>query len=163
MKHKISPRKSTLSRRELLKILAAGGGELAATAFLPEKWLKPVVETGVLPAHAQATDGLRIVELDVHPRERQDSKPSTSTEGCPDVSYYGVVHFIDDLCRINIDHTDAIGSATPFGIKNWVTGYPIGDACKGAMEFTFKACPGQVFTIVIQVGKRESPPVNAEI
>ncbi len=40
-----------LSRREMLKTLAAGSGALAA-AFLPERWAKPVVQTGVLPAHA---------------------------------------------------------------------------------------------------------------
>ena len=45
----------TLSRRELLKALAAGGGALAAAAFLPEKWSSPLVNAGVLPAHAQGT------------------------------------------------------------------------------------------------------------
>ncbi|MBN1148557.1 MAG: twin-arginine translocation signal domain-containing protein [Anaerolineales bacterium] len=44
-----------LSRRELLKTLAASGGALAAAAFLPAKWTRPVVQAGVLPAHAQAT------------------------------------------------------------------------------------------------------------
>ncbi len=44
-----------LSRREMLKTLAAGSGALAAAAFLPERWVKPVVQTGVLPAHAQSS------------------------------------------------------------------------------------------------------------
>ena len=44
-----------VSRREILKALAAGGGALAAAAFLPGRWAKPVVESGVLPAHAQSS------------------------------------------------------------------------------------------------------------
>jgi len=44
-----------LNRREVLKTLAAGSGALAAAAFLPSKWSKPVIQAGVLPAHAQAS------------------------------------------------------------------------------------------------------------
>lgn len=44
-----------ISRRELLKAIIAGGGGIIATGFLPEKWLKPVVKSGVLPVHAQAS------------------------------------------------------------------------------------------------------------
>ena len=44
-----------LSRRDALKALAAIGGAAAASALLPEKWVKPVVEAGVLPAHAQTS------------------------------------------------------------------------------------------------------------
>jgi len=40
------------NRRALLKLLAAGGGA-ALLATLPHKWLAPVVEVGVLPAHAK--------------------------------------------------------------------------------------------------------------
>ena len=45
----------SLSRRELLKALAATAGATAAAAFLPGNWVKPVVTAGVLPAHAQGT------------------------------------------------------------------------------------------------------------
>ena len=45
----------TLSRRRLLKVLAATGSTVAATMLLPSKWAKPVIEVGVLPVHAQAT------------------------------------------------------------------------------------------------------------
>jgi hypothetical protein len=44
-----------LNRREVLKALMASGGALAVAAFLPSKWGKPMVEAGVLPAHAQGS------------------------------------------------------------------------------------------------------------
>lgn len=45
----------TLNRRQLLKAIAAAGGAVAAATMLPGEWAKPVVEMGVLPAHAQVT------------------------------------------------------------------------------------------------------------
>jgi hypothetical protein len=49
------PSEEALSRRRLLKALAATGGAVAAANLLPGQWVKPVVEVGVLPAHAQVT------------------------------------------------------------------------------------------------------------
>jgi hypothetical protein len=45
----------TVSRRQLLKALAATGGAMSAASLLPGKWVKPVVDVGLLPAHAQVT------------------------------------------------------------------------------------------------------------
>jgi hypothetical protein len=50
-----SPEERTVSRRRLLRILAATGGAIAASGVLPARWTKPVVEVGVIPAHAQVT------------------------------------------------------------------------------------------------------------
>jgi hypothetical protein len=44
-----------LGRRDALKIMVAGAGAITASAFLPEKWVKPVAEFGVSPVHAQAS------------------------------------------------------------------------------------------------------------
>ena len=44
-----------VSRRRLLKALAAAGGAVTASTILPGKWSKPIVEMGALPAHAQIT------------------------------------------------------------------------------------------------------------
>ncbi len=44
------------SRRKLLKSFAAGSGTVVAGKSLPEAWMRPVVESLLLPAHAQTTD-----------------------------------------------------------------------------------------------------------
>lgn len=44
-------------RRKLVKGIAAGGGIVTGARFMPGEWSKPVVESVVLPAHAQATPG----------------------------------------------------------------------------------------------------------
>jgi hypothetical protein len=43
-----------LPRRRLLKVMLGAGGAAAATR-LPERWMKPVVEATLLPAHAQTS------------------------------------------------------------------------------------------------------------
>jgi hypothetical protein len=44
-----------LTRRQLIKILAALGGAVTASSLMPEKWSRPQVGFGALPAHAQST------------------------------------------------------------------------------------------------------------
>jgi hypothetical protein len=45
-----------LTRREALKVLAAATGAVALST-LPQTWKTPIVEVGVLPAHAQGASG----------------------------------------------------------------------------------------------------------
>jgi hypothetical protein len=45
---------TSISRRNLLKILSAAGGAVAL-ANLPIHWMKPAVKMGLLPAHAQSS------------------------------------------------------------------------------------------------------------
>lgn len=42
-------------RRKLLRTLAAGSGVVLTGTSLPDKWSRPVVDSVVLPAHAQTT------------------------------------------------------------------------------------------------------------
>ncbi len=49
------PNGKTVSRRDLLKGALATGGAIAASTLLPEKWIKPLIRGGVLPAHAQTS------------------------------------------------------------------------------------------------------------
>jgi hypothetical protein len=75
----------TLSRRQLLKALAATGGAVSASSLLPGKWVKPVVEAGVLPAHAQVTPEPEPTEEPLQYSVLCDSDPGggnlISTEG----------------------------------------------------------------------------------
>ncbi len=43
------------ARRKLLKSIAIGGGAAALGKTLPEQWSKPMVDSVLVPAHAQAT------------------------------------------------------------------------------------------------------------
>jgi hypothetical protein len=45
----------TMDRRQLLKTLIAAGGAGAILTLLPDVWIRPVVEIGVLPSHAQVS------------------------------------------------------------------------------------------------------------
>jgi len=44
---------SDTSRRKLLKSIAAGSGAVIAGKSLPESWSRPIVDSVMLPAHAQ--------------------------------------------------------------------------------------------------------------
>jgi hypothetical protein len=45
-----------LGRRQLLKVLGATGAIVSAQMLLPRSWTSPVVDVGVLPAHATTSN-----------------------------------------------------------------------------------------------------------
>jgi len=49
------PKQRSNKRRRMLGMIAAGGGVLASQAHLPQTWSRPVVESVVLPAHANGS------------------------------------------------------------------------------------------------------------
>ena len=51
----MTDKKSSESRRKLLKSIAAGSGAIVAGKNLPESWSRPVVDSVMLPAHAQTS------------------------------------------------------------------------------------------------------------
>lgn len=51
----MTDKKSSESRRKLLKSIVAGGGAVVAGKSLPESWSRPVVDSVMLPAHAQTS------------------------------------------------------------------------------------------------------------
>lgn len=53
----MADKKPNDSRRKLLKSIAAGSGAVVAGKSLPESWSKPVVNSVLLPAHAETTTG----------------------------------------------------------------------------------------------------------
>ena len=50
-----SSKPQALSRGEMLKVISAMGMAITASSLAPEQWIKPVVEAGVVPAHAQSS------------------------------------------------------------------------------------------------------------
>ena len=54
----------TEGRRQLLKAVTVGGGAVVVGASLPAAWTKPVIESVVLPAHAQASGGAALTDED---------------------------------------------------------------------------------------------------
>ena len=53
---------SSENLRRLLKAVGAGGGAVIAGKQLPESWTRPVLDSVMLPAHAQAFAKLIVVE-----------------------------------------------------------------------------------------------------
>ena len=51
----MTDKKSSESRRKLLKSIAAGSGAIVAGKSLPEEWARPVVDSVMLPVHAQTS------------------------------------------------------------------------------------------------------------
>jgi len=43
------------ARRRLLKTIAGAGGVITAGKMLPDNWKRPIVDTALLPAHAQTS------------------------------------------------------------------------------------------------------------
>lgn len=54
-KNHTSEKDKNAARRRILKRLVAGGGIVATGKMMPDGWNKPVVESVILPAHAQTS------------------------------------------------------------------------------------------------------------
>ena len=78
----MSIKKSSESRRKLLKSIAAGSGAIVAGKSLPENWSRPVVDSVMLPAHAQTSGPI----YSVNNTRRQEDFPDTQ----PDFDYIRV-------------------------------------------------------------------------
>ncbi|MCP3850972.1 MAG: hypothetical protein GY694_12150 [Gammaproteobacteria bacterium] len=48
---------SIKTRRKLIKTAVIGTGVLSSAGAIPRKWSKPVIDSVILPSHAQTTDG----------------------------------------------------------------------------------------------------------
>ena len=154
-----------LSRRELLKVLTAAGSAIGAAAFLPAKWSKPLVEAGVLPAHAQGTmiPELTISNLSVFPLPGADA---------PNQPYGANFHFNDSLCQVD-DSAKLYVSASPCG-ATFYNGQTIASAggaingtggCDGVVGFPFDAlnCINSALFVQLGVGSRLSNTITGPI
>jgi hypothetical protein len=86
----------TLGRRQLLKALAATGGAAAAASLLPGKWAKPVIEAGVLPAHAQVSPTPQPTQ---QPTEQPTEEPLEYSVLCDSQPGGGDLNLVDGLIQ----------------------------------------------------------------
>lgn len=66
-----SPKSQTnkeAARRRVLKRLVAGGGFVATGKMMPDDWQKPVIESVILPVHAQMS-----------PEDTEEEPPPSNT------------------------------------------------------------------------------------
>ncbi len=134
----IQPSAENLNRRDILKVLAASGSGLLAAAFLPGKWLKPVIEAGVLPAHAQTSRCvtgepglLRLSNAIIH-CDYYDDKMGK-------YYYTGTVDYYDSCCEVGSGQTDSVWTDNESAEMD---GYNVeGDECSGVISFGFWATP----------------------
>ncbi len=68
-------------RRTVIRKLAVGSVAVAGCSLLPSKWTMPLVEFGALPAHAQTSGDILIVEEEVEPTP--ETTPPTDVETDP--------------------------------------------------------------------------------
>ncbi len=152
---------STVGRRELLKALAAGGAAITAAGFLPGKWAEPVVEAGVLPAHAQTSD-LRIQNL----RFFGPGLDSQDVDFWPDVYF----DYTDGLCQVD-EQTRLFVITNPGNelqifsgekIVDWVeqfkeAWFEVEGKCQGTIGFFLRVDETPVeISVYIMVGDRTS-------
>lgn len=155
--------KETLSRRRLLKALAATGGAVAGASLLPGEWVKPVIEAGVLPAHAQVTPEPEPTEPPLGTGDLQVTLTwNTGFGGCEpnptgatDVDLYAIepsgtvvywANQIGDTATLVVDNMDGCGPENIF--------VPFGGAAPGTYQVIvnyFDGLPMTTATIRITV------------
>ena len=160
-----SPETTPINRRELLKALGAAGGVLAAAAFLPGKWARPVVEAGVMPAHAQSS-ALTIFSLSI-----QQQAPARAA--AVPFDFYGEFSYNDPLGQVD---SSALLTATtaPCSLPVY-TGQSLAsigaafltgsDAFNGGIRFGFNGLCNtsdpQSLYVTLEAGGRTSNTISA--
>lgn len=142
-----------LSRRHLLKALAATGGAAAASSLLPSKWVKPVVDVGLLPAHAQVSPPLGTGDLqatltwDTGNPNAQSCSMDNGTSGGVDIDVHVIepngdhVYFANrtgSTAQLDVDNQVALGPENIF--------VPPGGAAAGVYQVYVVYYCGQVPT-----------------
>jgi hypothetical protein len=82
--------RSKQSRRKMLKSMAAGSGAVIAGKSMPEQWAKPVVDSVILPGHAQTTISTCTIVGTVTAFAPQDNQVGDPVAIPGSATYYGV-------------------------------------------------------------------------
>ncbi len=137
----MTDKKASDSRRKILKSIAAGTGAVVAGKSLPENWAKPVVDSVMLPAHAETspnTPACVRIEFQFPYSAAGDSTPITEIEfpanhdatggGTPaDESYVTAWgYFLDDPDTPVYINTDVIWASSNTGVAHTGALFPDG-------------------------------------
>ena len=104
-----------VTRRQLIKILAAATGT-AVLSSVPNKWQTPIVEVGVLPAHAQGSLTLGTITGHIFDSTNMQGSPKNPKDGLPGIP--GITVTIDG----NPSHSGTSDSNGFYSITNLPAG-----------------------------------------
>ena len=128
-----------ISRRRLLQIIAATGGAVTASALLPNKWVKPLTEVGVLPVHAQISAPPEIDEL------RWAIDVGGYSDGAAQFHYRDPACQVDDSAtlRVTIEPCgEIVFDGKPLSETSPFHGIMNGTSCEGYIGFYFNSSTG---------------------
>ena len=140
--HRIDNHKQNLSRRKVLKALTAVGGAVAATNLMPGKWTSPIIDLGVLPAHAQTNSApIELVgNLQITPGGGGSSLSisEVSASGAGALIYTAECQYRDPLMSMTTANTTATGrtQCTP-NVPTSVLYVSPENAASGVVGFSF--------------------------
>lgn len=150
--------RKTVSRRQLLKAISAAGGAVAATTLLPNEWTPPIVETGALPIHAQASPAIIAGNL----QKTFDSLNSCTTSGGTGSANTLTLNYNDPTGNFNAGsvaiYTSSLSTTIPAEIDLFNTpGIAVtGDAFQGTIAIPLCTRFGSNDTVTNQVQLRNS-------
>ena len=129
-----------IGRRRLLETMTVAGGALAASALIPDRWVKPVAKLGALPAHAQTSPVLGTGDLQVTVTWDTDDTDVDTFVIEPDgtVVWWGMMQ--GPTATLDYDNTEGFGPENVF--------VPAGDAADGVYHVYVGYYSGEVPTTV---------------
>jgi hypothetical protein len=155
---------SGVTRRGLLKVLAAAGGTAAVASALPERWIRPLVERGATPAHAQ-TSGANPVVSNLEVGELFNSPPLAEYGTAIPMLVAGFDYLdplgeLDDTATLSAE-LDSCGAIlyTDKPLSQLIGYNRMGDAESGSIGFAFPhLCNGVIgeLCVSLQVNGRSS-------
>ena len=159
-------KKSNESRRKLLKSIAAGSGAIVAGKSLPESWSRPVVDSVMLPAHAQTSQvALNYTSTDsvVTGGEWLEPFLTSAHADVPTIGEYLVsatvcVFFNTDMTTFSARVLTEIVNREEPNVPPTITGtteIPINDKNVGE-PFLIVTCGGTGFNMTVDSGPNEA-------
>jgi hypothetical protein len=102
------------SRRRLLKAMGLAAGGMAASAMVPDKWVKPGVSVGTLPALAQTSPVLGTGDLQITVTWDTDCTDIDTYVQEPDGTWVWYDNETGTTATLDLDDTDGLGPENVF-------------------------------------------------